>query len=216
MPRLVDDLLRRLQDGGAADLQRARRRRAAALGHRVGVAVHDLDVVDRDAERVARDHGEARVVALTVRRDARAHERGPVGAHLETPPLLVGEWARGHLHVHREPEPELSHVAARPALRLLGPQGRVVRRLEHQVEGALVVAAVVGRSHRSGVRERVLRDEVAAAELCGIGTDLGREQVDRALEGGRRLGAPGAPVGDDRRGVGHDRRRTRRLSSDAT
>src|SRR5207244_1467827 len=48
-------------------------------------------------------------------------------------------------------------------------------------------------------------DEVAPPDLGRVHADLGGEQVDGALDGGRGLRPPGAPVGVDRRGVGdHD------------
>src|SRR4030095_9619511 len=74
---LLDDLVERHENGGAAD-----RRRTAALGahaerERPGVAVHDLDLLDRDTELVGRELGERRLVSLPVRVRARVDRDHP-------------------------------------------------------------------------------------------------------------------------------------------
>ena len=76
-----------------------------------------------------------------------------------------------------------------------------------------VVAAVVVRSGRGLVRERVRGDEVPAPDLGRIERDLGGEHVHRALDHLRRLGPAGAAdragrgrVRDDRRDVDLDLR----------
>ena len=63
---LGDDLVGRLDDGRAADRERARAVGAHAERHRAGVAVDDLDLLDRHAELVGDDLGEGRLVALAV------------------------------------------------------------------------------------------------------------------------------------------------------
>ena len=70
---LGDDLVHRLDDRGAADRQRARAVSAHAEGDLVGVAVHDLDLLDRHAEPVGDELGKGRLVALTVRMRAGQH-----------------------------------------------------------------------------------------------------------------------------------------------
>src|SRR3546814_4410445 len=53
---LLDDLVSCPHDGGAADGQRARAVGAHAHGHEGGVAVHDLDAVERHAELRSEEH----------------------------------------------------------------------------------------------------------------------------------------------------------------
>ena len=62
--RLLDHRLRRLAHDDAAHAHRARRMRAAADRHDVGVALDQLDAVDIDAEPFADALREARLVAL--------------------------------------------------------------------------------------------------------------------------------------------------------
>ncbi len=60
------DLVERLHDRGHADRARARAVGAHAELHLVGVAVHDADVVDRDAEPFGHELREGGLVALAV------------------------------------------------------------------------------------------------------------------------------------------------------
>src|SRR2546426_9676119 len=56
---------------------------------------------------------------------------------------------------------------------------------------------------RSGLEgELVGPDEVTPPDFGRVHADLGGEQVDRALDGGRGFGPSGAAVGVDRRGIG--------------
>ncbi len=66
LPALGDDLVHRLDDRGAADRQRARAVGPHAVGDLGGVAVDDLDRLDRDAEPVGDELGERRLVPLAV------------------------------------------------------------------------------------------------------------------------------------------------------
>ena len=64
--RLALDLVERLDDRGNADRAGARPIGAHAELHLVGVAMHDADIVDRDAEPLGDDLRERRLVALAV------------------------------------------------------------------------------------------------------------------------------------------------------
>src|SRR3546814_17574408 len=66
----------------SSDLTQARAVGAHAQGDRAGVAVHDLDVLDRHAERVGDELGEGRLVALAVA--VRAGEDGDRAGRVET------------------------------------------------------------------------------------------------------------------------------------
>src|SRR5262249_6766919 len=64
--RLGLNLVERLHDRGDADRARARAISAHAELHLVGIAVHDADVVERDAQPFGYDLREGGLVALTV------------------------------------------------------------------------------------------------------------------------------------------------------
>ena len=70
---LVDDLVERLDDRGAADRQRARAVRAHAEQDTARVAVNDVDVLDRHAEPRGDHLRERRLVALSMAVRAREH-----------------------------------------------------------------------------------------------------------------------------------------------
>ena len=78
----------------------------------------------------------------------------------------------------------------------------VARRGQDLVQRLGVPAAVVQGAGLGLEGEPVRRDEVAPPDFGRVHADLGGEQVDRALDGGRGLRAPGAAVGVGRRGVG--------------
>jgi hypothetical protein len=67
LPSLRDHLLRRVDDRDATDGERARPVGVQALGRDLGVAVQDLDVLERHAELVGHDLAERRLVPLPVR-----------------------------------------------------------------------------------------------------------------------------------------------------
>ena len=71
----VDELGGRRGEGGAGELHRARPDGQAAGGNRIGVAVDDLDAVDRHAGGVGDDHRPRRLMALPVRRRPAADQQ---------------------------------------------------------------------------------------------------------------------------------------------
>ena len=82
---LGDDLVERLDDRGAADGDRARAVGAHAEQDLRGVAVHDVDVLDRHAEAVGDHLREGGLVALAVRVRAGEHRHLPVGCTRTSP-----------------------------------------------------------------------------------------------------------------------------------
>src|SRR5690606_33595322 len=121
--------------------------------------------------------------------------------------VLAASPAAGDLDVHRQPDAEHLRVAALAPGGLLGAQLLVPGRLEDAVERAPVVAGVVLGAGGGGERELVGRHEVRAADLGGVHADLGGEEVDRPLDGGRGLGPTRTAVGGGGGGVGDDRPR---------
>ena len=86
-------------------------------------------------------------------------------------------------------------------LGLLLAQRLVADVRERLVEVGVVVAAVVGEAGGHVVTVVELRNEVLPPHLDGVLADLGGEAVDQPLEHVGGLGAAGAAVGLDRRGV---------------
>ena len=78
----------------------------------------------------------------------------------------------------------------------------VARRGQDLLQRVGVLAAVVQGAGLGLEGELVRWDEVAPPDLGRVHADLGGEQVNRALDGGRGLRPPGTAVGVGRRGVG--------------
>ena len=98
--------------------------------------------------------------------------------------------------------PSWLHVAVGAALGLLLAQRVVAGGLEHEVQGARVLARVVGGAGDRLVGEVVGRDEVAPSQLGRVHVELLRQVVHGALDERGRLRAPRSAVGADRRRVG--------------
>lgn len=189
----VEHLARRLEDGRAAELQRAGAERAHAPGHLVGVTVADRDLLERDAEGVGDEHGEAGVVALPVGAGAGVGGGRAVVVHDHATELLPA-WGPAVTSTYTDtPMPSCTGSPASPA-GLLGAELLVAGGLEGHVEASLVVAHVVDRAGGGGVGEVVGGDQVATTHLGRVHADLGGEEVHGALDGrgclrtGRRRG----------------------------
>ena len=176
----------------------------------LGVAVEDLDVLERHAEAVGDDLAERRLVALAVRARAGDHldlagRQHPDGRVLPAAGAVVQRAQHprrreaAHLGEGRDADAELDPVTALTPLLLLGPQRVVPEHLLGLGRGRLVVAGVVGHARDRGERELLVLDPVHLADLERVLADLGGELVHEALDGVRRLGTPGAPVGVDPR-----------------
>ena len=205
LPSLLDDADGRFVHRRATQLQRSRAHRPLALVDEVGVAVDHPDLVDRDAQLLAGERREGGVEALPVRRAAGVDGGGPVGLHLHLGELLAGLRPGGDLDVGRHADAELHDLVGFAAASLLGPQGLVAGGIEDQIEGALVVAAVVGGPAEGLEGEGVGPDEVHPSHLGGVHADLGGEEVHGPLDGGGGLGSARAAVRDGGGGVGDHR-----------
>ena len=176
----------------------------AAGAHEIGVAVDDIDLLDRHARGVGRDHRPGRVMPLAVRRGPAAHEEPAVLAHLDGAELGARH-ARRDLDVRGDADAEDDRVPVAPAARLLGAQLVVAGCLQGALERLPVVADVVARADAGRVRLGEAGDEVAPPHLGGVHPDLGGEAVDHALDGDRRLRAAGSAERRGRHGVGDHR-----------
>jgi hypothetical protein len=162
--------------------------------------VLDAHVVHRHAERPRYELRPRRLVALALGRRA----------GLDRDDALFVDGARadlgaeaGELDVGAQPDPELLHVAVGAALGLLLAQLVVAGGLEHEVQGARVLARVIGGAGDRLVGEVAGRDEVAPAQLGRVHVELLGQLVHGALDERGRLRAPRSAVGADRRRVGH-------------
>ena len=198
----VDERARRGVDRRAADLHRARSDGEAAALHLVGVAVHDLDVVDRHPRALGHHHRPSGVVSLTERRRTAAHADAPSVEQLDSAEFAARRACRD-LDVHREPDAERDRIVRGPASRLLCAQRVVVRGGQDALERLGVVADVVDRAEAGRVPVHETGDEVAATNLSGVHADLRGEAIDHALDRDRCLGTPRAAVGGRRHGVRH-------------
>ena len=204
LPGERHQLLGGLLDRGAALLQAARTERAHAVRHEVGVAVLHGDPLDRDAGLVAGQHRPGGGVPLAVRRGAGQDGGGAVRVDLDVGDLVGSTFHRdaGDLDVHRQADAQLGGVAAGAPVGLLSAQRVVARGGQHPVERSGVVAGVVDRTGRGGVRLGERGEQVASPDLGRVEAGLGSEQVECALDGVCRLRAAGTAVRRDRRGVG--------------
>ena len=177
-----------------------------------GVAVDDLDVIDRDAEHVAHDLGKGRLVPLTVRRAPHDHLdlAGEVKAHdgaAPQPDAGVGcgrgrRSATADLDIGRQPHTEVLALFAE--LRLATTDVGVAGELQRLVERWDVITRVVAEPGTVGVGKRGLGDEVLPTNLRRVHPDFLCEEIDRPLHGMRRLRPPGSAIGVGRRRVRED------------
>ena len=202
--------------GGVEDRRHADRARARAVGahaelHLVGIAVHDGDLLDGDAELLRHELGEGGLVALAVAVRAGEHldRAGRIDAHFRGLPQADAGAERADRGARRDAagldvggEADAALHALLGALRLAGGEARVVGKLQRLAHGGVVVAGIVGHDDGRLVRER--GDEVLAAELGRVAAGLACRHLHQALDHEGGLRPAGAAVGVDRRGVGVD------------
>ncbi len=163
--------------------------------------MEDLDAVHRQTGAIGHEHRPGRVVALAVRRGAGLHEHGSVAAQLDGAVLAAGHAGRP-VDEHRDADAEGHAVAAGPAVGLLPAEVVVPDGVEREIEGAAVVAAVVGEAGRARPGELVGPEEVRAPDGHRVEAELLGEEVDGPIDEGAGLRSAGAAVGRGRRGVG--------------
>ena len=162
-------------------------------GADAGVALHDGDVADVDADSVGHDLGDRGLQALAVA--AAAHQRLDLSVD---PDADDGGLARqaahgnaGWLDVQPEADPE--HPALLPRLRLLGPQLLVADHRHRLFERAGDRHLVVEHPARGRVWQVAVVDDVAPAQLERVETEPLRHDVDH-LFAHDRLHQPRAAV----------------------
>ena len=209
---LGDDLVGRLDDGGAAHGERARAVGAHAEEDLTGVAVLDVDVLHRDTELVRDDLGEGGFVSLPVAVRAGEHRdlACRVHAHLtgfeQARPGAerTGDVRRGDAAgLDVAGVSDTAQQSLLRARRLARREAVDISDLQHALQGCIIVAGVVGEAHGRGVGK--LANEVASPQLRGIDPQLARRPLDDALEEVGRLGPPGSAISIYRGGVREDR-----------
>ena len=176
------------------------------MGHQVGVAPDQIDLVHRDAGLLVGQHAPRRDVALAVRRCAGEHDGPAIVEHLDLGVLAERVDPAGDLDIDADTDAELLAGATCPPRCLLGSQRRIVRSGEHLVERPFEVADVVGLADHGGVRLGELGDQVLPSQLDRIHAELGGEHVHQPLRCRGRLGSSGSAVRSDRCRVGDDAR----------
>src|SRR5262249_5411841 len=162
----------RLHDRGNTHRARARAVCAHAELHLLGVAVHDADVVERNAEPIGDDLRERGLVALTVRVAAGENldRASRVDPHLGRLPQADAAAERAHCLARRDPagldigrEADAAQLAVARGFALAFAEAAVVGDLQRLLERGMIVARVVGHDHRRLMRK--LLDYVLFAQL---------------------------------------------------
>src|SRR6185369_9906846 len=149
-----------------------------ALGHHVGIALHQVDTLDIDAEPGRGDLLQRRLVALAV--GLVAGDEADRGVVVEHRLYRLRPAARAFLDIGR-------HADAAPLAGFLGlgaaagealPVGLFHALAHHGLE----VAGVVGVAQRRLERDLARLDEVARPQLVRREPDLARDVIDEALD----------------------------------
>ena len=105
---------------------------------------------------------------------------------------------------------DIGRDADAPQLSLVGRgfapcfEAVVIGFLQRDLQGRLIVAAVVLHDHRRLIGEGVARDEVPPPDLRPVYPGDARRLIDDALDKISRFRPPGAAIGVDRYGMGED------------
>src|SRR5207249_5533393 len=146
-PSLVPDFARGPGQRVSAEACAAAAERSDRLRRAERVAVADDHVLPGDAELVGDDLGEGGLVPLSVR--TRSSDRRDLAAALDPDDsALPAEHIRG-FHVGRDADPHDLAAAARR--RLLAAELSIAGEVDDAIEGACVVAGVVGGTERRAV-----------------------------------------------------------------
>ncbi len=196
---LLDHLVAGLEEGLAGDQRRLRAAGAAADFELVGIALQQAEAGHRDAELAAQHLGERRGVALAVVERAAQHGDGAVG--LEAHAAIFLGRRSGDLEVGADAA--AAQLVLRAALGLALVEALPVGGCQRLVEHGGELAGIVVHGRRRLVGHLRGRDSGCggAARPCRC-PSRARARVDQALHVIVALGAAGAAIGADRRGVG--------------
>ena len=195
----------------AADGDRARAEGAGAVRNRIGVALDDLDLLDRDAELRRQDLREGGGVALAVIVGAEHGAHGAVGLDANGGRLIEADAGAQRAREPRRRDPRRFDVAGHAdAAQSPAPRSGRASLLEMAVVGDLQraredfgkIAAIVGRADRGLVRHVARRNEIAPADLGAVEPERPGRAVRQPFQHVAGLGPAGAAISVGRRGVG--------------
>ena len=167
-----------------ADRARARAVGAHAELHLVGVAVHDADIVDRDAEPFGDDLGERGLVTLAVLVTAGEDfdRAGRIDPHLGQFPEPDAAAERADRLARRNPagldigrDADAAQLVMAGGFALALAEAVVVGDLQRLLQRGVIVAGIVVHDHGRLVRKCL--DEVLLAQIGGIHAHLARADL---------------------------------------
>ncbi len=174
--------------------------------HHIGVAVDDLDGLDRDLEQIGDHLRKARLVPLPARLRADHHIDAPFRQDRE-PRLLVGGPDRGLDVIGKAAPEQLAALARLPPAPL---EALPIGDLHRPVHVLGVAAAVIEHADPVAVRHGGRLDQVAAPQLDAVDAELDRGRIDQPLDRIGHLRTARAAIGLGRHRVGVDRHRPQR------
>ena len=194
-------LLGGLDDGAAAEHRRARREGAETIRRHGGIVVDASDVVERDAELVARHLAHRRHDALALRRQRRGDGKNARRLQAQRHRVATGlqQRARADRRAGAEPgqfrvagDADAAQFAVCACVALLGAQPLILRLGGGELQAGQVIDVVVHQIVGVAVRHRLDRDQVARPQLDGIESKAGARLRPTAVRatptptGGRR------------------------------
>ncbi len=145
----------------------------------IRIALEQADIVDREAEAIARDLTECDLVPLPVRMRSRDHGHLAVAVHahegafpaaVQAAPLreIAARPGAGLVDEGSKPESHQNAVRAQP--RLFASQRGIVGQRQEPLQQRRRIAGVIDASSRRGIRKFGPRDEIALPHLHHIDT----------------------------------------------
>ena len=191
------DLACRLRGGCATDRGAATAIGTQSVRRSIGIALFDLDIFGRYAQFAGDDLCVGGLVALTLGDGPHAgnHTAGGMYADLGAVEHAHAEdvtalGRAGTDDLGKGGDADAHELAAGAFLLLLLAQSLVIHRLEHLVQGGLIVAAVIFPAKRGCVGELLLLDEVALANLGLVDAEFLGQHIDHAFDQVNGLGHP--------------------------
>ena len=201
---LVDNLFRRPLQRRAADADRARAKGSFAVGHHVGVAIDDVDLIEVEAEQFRSDLAERRFVSLSVGVGTHRHGDAAIAFETNCGAFLVchRQWPAGDFDNASDAEAAQLSLFARSCAP--GFEAGAVGRLDCHVHDRLEVAGVVGKDKAGVVGQGVARNQISPAQLDRVEPVVVGRCFDQPFDRVGRLGSASAAVCRCRAGMGVD------------